>query len=39
MELFGPKLAQALLSSGLSVRWIVADDGSSKVEQGKISAL
>jgi dolichyl-phosphate beta-glucosyltransferase len=39
LELFGPKLAQALSSSGLSVRWIVADDGSSELEQGKITAL
>ncbi|CAA6689928.1 MULTISPECIES: glycosyltransferase [unclassified Lentimonas] len=39
LELFGPKLAQALSSSGLSVRWIVADDGSSPLEKGKISAL
>ena len=39
LELFGPKLAQALSSSGLSVRWIVADDGSSALEKGKISAL
>jgi hypothetical protein len=39
LELFGPKLAQALSSSGLSVRWIVADDGSSALEQGKVTAL
>ena len=39
LEVFGPKLAQALSTSGLSVRWIVADDGSSKLEQGKIAAL
>lgn len=39
LEGFGPKLAQALSQSGLSVRWIVADDGSSKLEQGKVSAL
>ena len=39
LERFGPKLAQALSQSGLSVRWIVADDGSSKLEQGKVSAL
>jgi dolichyl-phosphate beta-glucosyltransferase len=39
LELFGPKLAQALATSGLSVRWIVADDGSTPLEQGKITAL
>jgi glycosyltransferase involved in cell wall biosynthesis len=39
LELFGPKLAQALCQSGLSVRWVVADDGSSELEQGKITAL
>ncbi|MGZ0654923.1 glycosyltransferase [Coraliomargarita sp. W4R72] len=39
LELFGPKLAQALSISGLSVRWIVADDGSTPLEQDKISAL
>ena len=39
LELYGPKLAQALLKSGRSVRWIVADDGSSALEKGKISAL
>ncbi|MDG1242726.1 MAG: glycosyltransferase [Opitutae bacterium] len=39
LELFGPKLAQALSKSDLTVRWIVADDGSSKLEQAKITAL
>lgn len=37
--MFGPKLAQVLSSSGRSVRWVVADDGSSELEQGKITAL
>ena len=32
-------LAQALSKSDLPVRWIVADDGSSELEQAKISAL
>lgn len=39
LELFGPKLARALAESGLSVRWIIADDGSSAFEKGKITAL
>lgn len=39
LEIFGPKLARALADSGLSVRWIVADDGSSAQEQGKVAAL
>lgn len=39
LEQFGPKLARALAESGLSVRWIIADDGSSALEKGKVGAL
>jgi dolichyl-phosphate beta-glucosyltransferase len=39
LEVFGPKLARALAESGLSVRWVVADDGSSLLEQGNVAAL
>lgn len=39
LEVFGPRLARALAESGLSVRWVVADDGSSRIEQAKISML
>lgn len=36
---FGPKLAQALKESGLPVRWIVADDGSSAEEKARVQEL
>jgi len=36
---FGPELAQALASSGLSVRWIVSDDGSSALEKAALGTL
>jgi glycosyltransferase involved in cell wall biosynthesis len=36
---FGPKLAEALDQSGLPVRWIVADDGSSSEEKEKVTKL
>ena len=36
---FGPKLAEALLQSGLPVRWIVADDGSTAEEKEKVTKL
>jgi hypothetical protein len=39
LELFGPQLARALVGSGLSVHWIVADDGSSALEKAKVAAL
>lgn len=39
LGLFGPSLARALAASGLPVRWIVADDGSSQEEQGRVQEL
>lgn len=36
---FGPDLAQALASSGLAVRWIVSDDGSSATEKAALGIL
>lgn len=36
---FGPKLAAALSQSGLPVRWIVADDGSSEAEKQQVNQL
>lgn len=36
---FGPQLATALRQSGLPVRWIVADDGSSAEEKQKVVQL
>ncbi len=39
LEQFGLQLAQALVDSGLSVRWIVADDGSSVTEKTQLEAL
>ncbi len=36
---FGPKLAEALLQSGLPVRWVVADDGSTAQEKAKVTQL
>lgn len=36
---FGPKLAAALKESGLPVRWIVADDGSSPEEKVRVQEL
>ena len=36
---FGPELAQALAASGLSVRWIVSDDGSSVLEKAALDVL
>lgn len=34
---FGPELARALASSGLPVRWIIADDGSTEAERGRLA--
>ena len=39
LKLFGPQLAKALSDSDLAVRWIVADDGSTDLEQRKIQSL
>ena len=39
LAVFGPRLAQALADSGLSVRWVVADDGSSAAEQARVTSL
>lgn len=39
LEVFGPRLARALLDSDLSVRWIVADDGSSAAEKARVTSL
>lgn len=36
---FGPRLAQALATSSLSVQWVIADDGSSESEVGKLKKL
>lgn len=36
---FGPGLAEALVRSGLPVRWIVADDGSSAEEKEQVTKL
>lgn len=36
---FGPKLAQTLSESGMPVRWIVADDGSSREEKQEVEKL
>ncbi|MGB0744749.1 MAG: glycosyltransferase, partial [Opitutales bacterium] len=36
---FGPKLANALQQSGLPVRWIIADDGSSAEEKAEVEKL
>lgn len=36
---FGPRLAEALRESGLPVRWIIADDGSSPEEQAQVQKL
>ncbi|HKK19087.1 MAG TPA: glycosyltransferase, partial [Opitutales bacterium] len=36
---FGPKLAEAIKESGLPVRWIVADDGSSEEEKEEVKRL
>lgn len=36
---FGPQLAAALAASGLRVYWIVADDGSSLMEQDLLVSL
>jgi len=36
---FGPKLAEAIRDSGLPVRWIVADDGSSEEEKEQVEKL
>lgn len=36
---FGPELAQALADSGLSVRWVIADDGSHEDERIRLKGL
>jgi glycosyltransferase involved in cell wall biosynthesis len=36
---FGPQLAEALATSGLRVHWVVADDGSSRIEQDALVGL
>ena len=36
---YGPGLARALAASGLRVRWIIADDGSSVDEQAELKVL
>jgi hypothetical protein len=36
---FGPKLAEAIKESGLPVRWIIADDGSTEEEKKAIQGL
>ncbi|MGJ8639064.1 MAG: glycosyltransferase [Opitutaceae bacterium] len=39
MAKFGPELAQALARSNLSVRWIIADDGSTSAELERLKNL
>lgn len=39
LAIFGPKLAEALEQSGLPVRWIIADDGSSVEEKEAVNQL
>lgn len=36
---FGPQLAEALQESGLPVRWIIADDGSTQEEKDQVRKL
>lgn len=36
---FGPQLAEALATSDLRVHWVVADDGSSRIEQDALVDL
>jgi glycosyltransferase involved in cell wall biosynthesis len=36
---FGPQLAEALAASDLRVHWVVADDGSSRIEQEALACL
>ncbi|MGB0419316.1 MAG: glycosyltransferase [Opitutales bacterium] len=36
---FGPQLAEALAASNLRVHWVVADDGSSRIEQQALVGL
>lgn len=39
LEVFGMELANALNGSGLSVHWVIADDGSSSREQSALKKL
>ena len=36
---FGRELARALADKGMSIRWVIADDGSAPAEHGRLTAL